>query len=265
MEAHYAEVRPDRLAAEEVHQVLPNQYEVRVHWLDAAKLALLGEEQVSNMLVLLTILVSAAHALGVVALLAEAPAIRPAQPLPMQVAMITLPPAPQIQPIQPQPQPVPPEPKPVVKKQPVKPVVKPVAKTAQPVVKQPVPEPEPNEAPAAAPVAAPAAAPAPVVEKAPAPVITEPNYRANYASNPRPVYPSVARSHGWQGRVALRVQVTEEGLAASVRIEQSSGHEVLDEAAVEAVKQWRFVPGKHGDTPVASSVVVPLNFALQVE
>jgi protein TonB len=36
----------------------------------------------------------------------------------------------------------------------------------------------------------------------------------------------------------------------------------LDEAAVSAVEGWRFVPAKRGDTPVASTVMVPINFKL---
>ncbi|WP_258076677.1 energy transducer TonB [Methylobacter tundripaludum] len=31
---------------------------------------------------------------------------------------------------------------------------------------------------------------------------------------------------------------------------------------MEAVEKWKFIPAKRGDTPVASSVIVPINFVL---
>ena len=89
------------------------------------------------------------------------------------------------------------------------------------------------------------------------------NISANYAENPKPEYPSIARSMGWQGKVMLRVKVSEEGLSDAVEIEYSSGHDILDESALEAIKQWRFTPAKRGETPIASSIIVPIIFTLQ--
>ncbi len=91
---------------------------------------------------------------------------------------------------------------------------------------------------------------------------TQANYRANYAINPKPEYPAIARSREWEGKVLLRVQVSAEGLTESVKIDKSSGHDILDDCAIEAVKKWRFIPAKRGDTPVASSVIVPISFSL---
>lgn len=91
---------------------------------------------------------------------------------------------------------------------------------------------------------------------------TEANYRANYSKNPKPEYPAIARSREWQGKVLLRVQVNIDGLSESVQIAKSSGHDVLDESAMEAVKKWIFIPAKRGNTPVASSVIVPMVFSL---
>lgn len=215
-----------------------------------------------------TVAVVSIHVLVIASFWGASETIQPPEPLMMSVSMITQP-APKLDQIEkPQPPVVKseskPEPKPVVKKPPVKTAVKPQAKPLQPLEEKAVESPSPAaETPAAAPpvaVATAAVAPSPT-----APTLTPPDFRANYASNPRPVYPTIARNHGWQGKVSLRVHVTVEGLAASVHVERSSGHEVLDDAAIEAVKQWRFIPAKHGDTPVASSVVVPLNFSLQEE
>ena len=58
------------------------------------------------------------------------------------------------------------------------------------------------------------------------------------------------------------VQVSAAGASESISIHQSSGHDILDEAAVAAVEKWQFIPAKRGDTAVASSVIVPIIFTL---
>ena len=87
-------------------------------------------------------------------------------------------------------------------------------------------------------------------------------YDADYLRNPPPAYPSLSRRLHEEGRVVLLVRVTAEGAAASVSIERSSGHARLDEAALDAVRRWRFVPARRGDEAVAASVLVPLVFRL---
>lgn len=91
---------------------------------------------------------------------------------------------------------------------------------------------------------------------------TEANFNANYGSNPKPKYPGIATSRGWEGTVYLLVKVSVEGLSEEVTIQRSSGYYSLDEAAIEAVEKWKFLPAKRGDTPVSSSVIVPINFIL---
>jgi protein TonB len=200
-----------------------------------------------------------------------------AKPLTMEVSMIAIP-APK-QPIAEPPKPAPPpvEKKPPVPKKPPTPP-KPVVQKTKPPAPKPVPvSDEPAEfAPfkPSEPVAAPAqASPPPSAASSSsssssqssttAQTFTEANFRANYAHNPKPEYPAVARGRGWQGKVLLRVKVSAEGLSDDVSVEQSSGHDILDESAVEAVKKWRFIPAKRGDTPVASSVIVPIDFKLR--
>ena len=65
-----------------------------------------------------------------------------------------------------------------------------------------------------------------------------------------------------EGRVNLRVLVTRDGRAAQVQIYESSGSSALDTAAVDAVKNWQFVPARRGQEPVESSVIVPIVFKL---
>ena len=92
---------------------------------------------------------------------------------------------------------------------------------------------------------------------------TPPLWDAAYLQNPRPLYPMSARRRGEQGTVLLKVLVTREGTAATVRVETSSGSKSLDEAALEAVRKWRFVPAKRGAQPVEEWYEIPLVFKLE--
>lgn len=83
------------------------------------------------------------------------------------------------------------------------------------------------------------------------------------AGNPSPRYPNEARRRGWEGRVLLEVAVGPDGRVREVRELDSSGHDVLDRAAVEAVRQWRFTPATRFGQPVADTVKVPVRFALR--
>lgn len=93
--------------------------------------------------------------------------------------------------------------------------------------------------------------------------ITPPRHDADYLSNPPPVYPAFARRLGEQGEVMLRVLVREDGTPVEVTIERSSGSVRLDQAAVTAVRQWRFIAAHRGGTPVAAPVLVPISFSLR--
>ncbi len=92
---------------------------------------------------------------------------------------------------------------------------------------------------------------------------TLPKYSGGGLSNAAPRYPYLARRRGQEGRVVLRVQVTADGEAAAVQLRQSSGYRLLDKAAVEAAKTWRFVPARRGGIAVAGSVEVPVSFKLR--
>jgi len=86
--------------------------------------------------------------------------------------------------------------------------------------------------------------------------------RARTSDAPKPKYPDTARRDGKEGRVLLRVLVNEEGRTASVQVNRSSGAEALDQAAVAAIKRWRFSPARYGEKPVESWVRIPIDFRL---
>jgi len=68
---------------------------------------------------------------------------------------------------------------------------------------------------------------------------------------------------GEVGRVLLRVQVSEKGLPSRVLLKKTSGYERLDEAALDTVRNWKFVPAQQGGKPVEAWVVVPITFDLK--
>ena len=80
--------------------------------------------------------------------------------------------------------------------------------------------------------------------------------------NASPRYPYRARRMGLEGRVVLRVEVSPHGESRSVAVVSGSGHDILDRAAVRAVRQWHFVPAKRAGIPVASTVDIPISFKL---
>ena len=85
---------------------------------------------------------------------------------------------------------------------------------------------------------------------------------ADYLHNPPPAYPRMSRRMGEQGTVLLRVFISTEGRAEKAEIRTSSGYARLDEAALETVQRWRYVPGKRAGQPEAMWFNVPIRFVL---
>jgi protein TonB len=73
----------------------------------------------------------------------------------------------------------------------------------------------------------------------------------------------MSRRLGETGRVFLRVHVLPAGTPDQVEVRTGSGFPRLDNAAVDAVKRWRFVPAKQGSELVAAWVIVPISFSLE--
>ena len=87
-------------------------------------------------------------------------------------------------------------------------------------------------------------------------------FNAKNLGNPNPEYPLLAKRRGEEGTVLVRAFVGEDGLASKVEIAQSSSFSLLDNAAVEAIKKWRFVPAKRLGQVISSSVIIPITFKL---
>lgn len=172
--------------------------------------------------------------------------------------------------VTPEPEPAPPPPKPVPP--PPKPEPKPVAKPVPKPTPKPTPKPEPVREVAPEPVQQPVAPaaptpPAPPVQQAapapPAPApVTPPRTDAAHLNNPAPQYPALSRRLGEQGRVMLDVYILPDGSVGEIKLNKSSGFPRLDNAALQAVKTWKYVPAKRGDQPIPFWYVQPVSFVL---
>lgn len=77
-----------------------------------------------------------------------------------------------------------------------------------------------------------------------------------------PAYPTAAREDGLEGRVGLRVLVDAQGQVRQVDWARRSGIALLDLAARDAVRLWRFLPALQAGQPVAGSVELVIRFEL---
>ena len=75
-------------------------------------------------------------------------------------------------------------------------------------------------------------------------------------------YPPALYARKVQGNVTLRLFIDRDGRARadSTRVEESSGFESLDSAAVRGSQELRFVPAKLHGEPLAVSVLFPVYF-----
>lgn len=86
---------------------------------------------------------------------------------------------------------------------------------------------------------------------------TKPKYRERV----QPQYPDQARAANVEGKIRIEVTINPEGDVVEARIVQGLGHG-LDEAALVAMKRTKFHPSTKCGKPVATTIVIPVNFSL---
>lgn len=92
------------------------------------------------------------------------------------------------------------------------------------------------------------------------PLITNPRYR----SAPRPPkYPPQALRRKIEGTTIVRANVTANGQVKSAKVHRSSGNNLLDKAALKAVRGWQFVPASKNGKNIESVVQVPVSFKVR--
>ena len=110
--------------------------------------------------------------------------------------------------------------------------------------------------------------PSPPPPSPPPPIVNARLYRtggdvqaANLIYEVKPVYPPVARITRTQGRVVLEAVISKQGTIETLRV--LSGHPVLAQAALDAVKQWKYRPTILNGDPIEVLTTVTVTFTLQ--
>jgi protein TonB len=83
---------------------------------------------------------------------------------------------------------------------------------------------------------------------------------ASIITQTRPTYPPLARQARIQGTVTLHAIIDKEGRVA--QLEVVSGHPLLVQAALDAVKQWRYKPTQLNGDPVEVDTTIQVTFTM---
>lgn len=99
----------------------------------------------------------------------------------------------------------------------------------------------------------------PIAPPPPAPIVPA---KVAYAPDTADYYPAQSRRNNEEGRALVHICVDERGRVASAAIDGSSGHALLDDAAVRLAKAYRFKPATQGGKPVQQCTGLPVKFVL---
>jgi len=124
-----------------------------------------------------------------------------------------------------------------------------------PLLASPAPSPAPP-----APVAPSPASPAP---PAPAPAVQADDLATRILSGAPPIYPRESRRRREEGIVVLALTLDPDGSVAAISVAESSGFDRLDEAALRAVRKWRWAPTIRGGQAVKVKGLVEIPFILR--
>lgn len=76
----------------------------------------------------------------------------------------------------------------------------------------------------------------------------------------QPPYPAIARQARVQGAVQVQIAISETGEVSNATL--LSGHPLLRDAALQAARQWLFIPTELNGRPVRAIGVITFNFTL---
>ena len=85
---------------------------------------------------------------------------------------------------------------------------------------------------------------------------------ANLQQKVNPVYPQMAKIAHISGDVVLQVAIGKDGAVENIRA--VSGHPILIQSAIDAVKQWKYRPYMMNGNPVEVDTQITVNFTLTV-
>jgi TonB family protein len=202
---------------------------------------------------------------------AETPDFPLEQPVTTRIQLVYADPPPVVVP-EPEPEPEPgpepePEPEPLLQEaeSPVElpppdpePEPEPISEPEPEADPEPEPEPQPEPEPPPPPPPEPVPPPPAVEETA--------NVDGLYDEAPRPLkplrpaYPEAARADRLEGVVVCSVTVGKNGRTSDPAVEQSSGHAILDNAALDALKKARFAPARRRHRPIEIRIRLSIDF-----
>ena len=90
----------------------------------------------------------------------------------------------------------------------------------------------------------------------------EPIVEPRQTSEPPFQYPEELWDAGVQGKTTLRIFISDQGTVDTVQVEQTSGHEAFDSAALAGARQLRFQPARQGEQAIAVWRSLPVEFNL---
>ena len=88
-------------------------------------------------------------------------------------------------------------------------------------------------------------------------------YRPVPTYTPKPRYPRSAKNQNVRGSVGVGLTIGTDGSVESAWVNDSSGSDVLDQAAIDAVSTWRFEPARRGNEPISTTTSVNVEFQLR--
>jgi TonB family protein len=80
--------------------------------------------------------------------------------------------------------------------------------------------------------------------------------------HPKPIYPEIARQAAVEGRVIVHILIGKDGRVVRAELDEGVHEVMLDQAALDAARQWQFTPAMSGHHPVAVWETLPFVFKL---
>ncbi|WP_408057203.1 energy transducer TonB [Veronia nyctiphanis] len=82
--------------------------------------------------------------------------------------------------------------------------------------------------------------------------------KPRFAAKPTPIkYPRIARKRGLEGEILIEVWLNKQGKQLKQVLLRSSGHSVLDKAAIKTIGKWKFSGAKQNGLAVAHVFISP--------
>lgn len=101
-------------------------------------------------------------------------------------------------------------------------------------------------------------------------VVTPPPVVQPALTPPRPIhpkscdagYPDISKRLGEEGKVLVQFTIAADGTVVNAAVQGTSGHDRLDQAAVECISRWRWKPAEQNGQPTAATSQLYIQYKL---